>query len=159
MPPQLMAALNSDAASRGSLATATTAMPPMMAPPPGHPTPPSQPAAAAAAAAATPHAFAPPPPPPPSQPPPPSAGVRATHPLSRELKSAYGHVGEPQCTTFHKGFQGTVDYILLTFADFIVETVMPLPSHADLARRGSLPDLYTPSDHIPIACELSWRRR
>jgi mRNA deadenylase 3'-5' endonuclease subunit Ccr4 len=80
-----------------------------------------------------------------------------THPLAGELVSAYGHVGEPECTSFHHGFKGTVDYILLTAADLQVRTVLPLPNLREMSARRSLPDFLTPSDHLPIACDLSWR--
>ena len=96
-------------------------------------------------------------PPPPAQPPPLSAEVHSTHALAGELASAYGHLGEPECTSFHRGFQGAVDYILATRADFVVQTVLPLPSREELARRRSLPDAHCPSDHLPVACELAWR--
>ena len=84
--------------------------------------------------------------------------VDATHPLAGELHSAYGTSrGEPECTTFHGRFLGTVDYIWFSVKQLGVRTVLPTPSRRELLARRSLPDLGTPSDHIPIACDLVWR--
>ena len=84
--------------------------------------------------------------------------VDATHPLAGELLSAYGHSrGEPEATTFHKRFMGTVDFIWYTAQHLAVRTVLPTPSRRELAARHSLPDRTMPSDHVPIACDLAWR--
>lgn len=79
-----------------------------------------------------------------------------THPLAAELASAYGGLGEPECTSFHGGFQGTVDYITYTAAHFRVRSVLPTPQRVELVARRVLPDWLTPSDHVPIACDLTW---
>lgn len=74
------------------------------------------------------------------------------------LVSAYGRTsGEPECTSFHGGFQGTVDYILFTESQFSVISKLPTPSRGELRRRRSLPDLVMPSDHVPIAADLEWQ--
>ena len=84
--------------------------------------------------------------------------VDATHPLAGELHSAYGTSrGEPECTTLHRRFCGTVDYIWFSVKQLAVRTVLPTPSRRELLARRSLPDLATPSDHIPIACDFVWR--
>ena len=85
--------------------------------------------------------------------------IDATHPLAGELLSAYGHSRcEPEATTFHKRFLGTVDFIWYTAQHLAVRTVLPTPSRRELGARRSLPDHMTPSDHVPIACDLEWRR-
>lgn len=74
------------------------------------------------------------------------------------LVSAYGRTsGEPECTSFHGGFQGTVDYILFTESQFSVISKLPTPSRGELRRRRSLPDMAMPSDHVPIAADLEWQ--
>ena len=75
------------------------------------------------------------------------------------LVSAYGSStsGEPECTSFHGGFQGTVDYILFTQSQFRVISKLPTPSRGELRRRRSLPDMAMPSDHVPIAADLEWQ--
>ena len=83
--------------------------------------------------------------------------VRCLNPLGCEMVSAYGHIGEPECTSFHSGFHGTVDYVLLSKSSFVVQTVLPTPSFRELLGRRSLPDFTTPSDHLPIAADLIWR--
>lgn len=83
--------------------------------------------------------------------------IQARHALSGALQSAYGHVGEPECTSFHGGFAGTVDYILFGHEAFAVRTVLPTPTLGDLIARRSLPDFGVPSDHVPIACDLAWK--
>jgi endonuclease/exonuclease/phosphatase family metal-dependent hydrolase len=100
-------------------------------------------------------------PPPPPPPPPAYSGathlVDETHPLAGELLSAYGHGrgSEPEGTTFHRKFLGTVDYIFHT-TELRVRAVLPTPSRRELVARRSLPDHETPSDHVPIACVLQW---
>ena len=87
-----------------------------------------------------------------------SPAFEATHALScAPLVSAYAQHGEPQCTSYHGGFQGTVDYILLEPNHFHIRQLLPTPSLADMMRRGSLPDQWTPSDHVPIAADLEWK--
>ena len=83
--------------------------------------------------------------------------MHESHALTTELASAYAHAGEPECTSFHSGFEGTVDYILHTAADFCVRTVLPTPSRRELEARRSLPDWATPSDHVPIPADLEWK--
>ena len=77
------------------------------------------------------------------------------------LVSAYGSStsGEPECTSFHGGFQGTVDYILFTQSQFRVISKLPTPSRGELRRRRSLPDMAMPSDHVPIAADLEWQEQ
>ena len=84
--------------------------------------------------------------------------MNETHALAGELLSAYGHSrGEPKATTFHKRFMGTVDYIWHTATQLGVRTVLPTPPLRELIARRSLPDRMTPSDHVPVACDLEWR--
>ena len=83
--------------------------------------------------------------------------VEETHALADQLTSAYGWIGEPQCTSFHSGFQGTVDYVLLTAEQLVVQQLLPTPMWPEIAARRSLPDWHTPSDHLPIAADLRWR--
>lgn len=80
--------------------------------------------------------------------------IQAANPLV--LESAYAAQGEPRCTTFHRGFQGTVDYILIDPTRLRSLGVMPTPPPELLAQYGSLPDCITPSDHVPIAVDLAW---
>jgi endonuclease/exonuclease/phosphatase family metal-dependent hydrolase len=83
--------------------------------------------------------------------------VHEQHSFGPQLVSAYGWVGEPECTSFHGGFKGTVDYILLTPDFWTVRQLLPTPPLAELQRRRSLPDAAMPSDHVPIAADLEWR--
>ena len=84
--------------------------------------------------------------------------VEATHPLAGDLLSAYGHShGEPEATTFHRRFCGTVDYIWYTAHALALRSVLPTPTRKELTARRSLPDRLTPSDHVPIACDIEWR--
>ena len=73
------------------------------------------------------------------------------------MRSAYAVWGEPQCTSFHSGFQGTVDYILFDHARLKLATLMPVPPIELIAQHGSLPDHVTPSDHLPIAADFEWQ--
>ena len=87
-----------------------------------------------------------------------SPHMDASHPLAGELLSAYGNGrGEPEATTFHKKFLGTVDYVWYTAQHLEVRTVLPTPSRRELIASHSLPDWRTPSDHVPIGCDLEWR--
>ena len=55
------------------------------------------------------------------------------------LVSAYGSStsGEPECTSFHGGFQGTVDYILFTQSQFRVISKLPTPwNGSQVAKRA-----------------------
>lgn len=87
--------------------------------------------------------------------------VDESHALAQQLASAYGGampaagMHEPECTSYHGGFQGTVDYILHT-KHLCVLTKLPTPSRAELRSRRSLPDWWMPSDHVPIAADLRW---
>ena len=95
--------------------------------------------------------------PPPPDPATTGHGEGETHPLAGELHSAYGHSrGEPEATSYHSRFMGTVDYIWHTASQLKVRAVLPTPSRNELAARRSLPDRMTPSDHVPIACTLEW---
>ena len=82
--------------------------------------------------------------------------IDESHSLAGLLASAYGSRGdEPEVTSFHGDFEGTVDYILHT-AQLRVLSTMPTPSRAELRKRRSLPDWRMPSDHVPIVCDLEW---
>ena len=83
--------------------------------------------------------------------------MAAPHALAGQLCSAYGHLGEPECTSYHGGFAGTVDYVLFGHRALEVRTVLPTPTLHELAARRSLPDFGVPSDHVPLAVDLSWR--
>lgn len=90
-----------------------------------------------------------------TSPPPPPGALPESHRLAGLLSSAYGSTGEPECSSYHSGFQGTVDYILHTRELGVVQ-LLPTPSRAQLAGRRSLPDAFCPSDHIAIAADLGW---
>ena len=87
----------------------------------------------------------------------------------------YAAANEPACTSYHGRFEGTVDYILLS-EEFSVRQLLPTPSRQEpcllrsltltltltlaltvrqeLMHRRSLPDWTTPSDHVPLACDV-----
>jgi hypothetical protein len=80
--------------------------------------------------------------------------VLPPHALASRLCSAYAPVGEPQLTTFHGGFHGTVDYIMCDSASFVPRSHLLTPTLVELAAESCLPSARRPSDHVPIACDL-----
>eukprot|EP00897_Mesotaenium_endlicherianum_P009636 jgi/Mesen1/8700/ME000052S08127 len=85
----------------------------------------------------------------------------ARHPL--RLQSAYAQAnaphrsggGEPQITSFHRRFCGTVDYIWHTQKLAPVRVLDMLPHHT-LRRCGGLPSREWPSDHLALVCDFKF---
>lgn len=86
----------------------------------------------------------------------PGCGV-ATHPL--DLRSAYVSVtgSEPDYTSAHRRFLGTVDYIWHTPSLRPLSALLPVPWEV-LSRYygGGLPNKWWPSDHMSLCCDFLW---
>jgi len=80
----------------------------------------------------------------------------AAPPLTKLLRSAYAQIGEPPCTTSHRGFTGTVDYVWFEASRFKLAGMLPVLSAQKIQSLRGLPTSDQPSDHIPIGCELIW---
>lgn len=81
------------------------------------------------------------------------------HPFGTQLRSAFGHIGEPRVTTFHGGFRGTVDYIMFDSVKFSPRAHLRMPAMGDIRAERSLPSARRPSDHVPIACDMEMLSR
>jgi mRNA deadenylase 3'-5' endonuclease subunit Ccr4 len=82
-----------------------------------------------------------------------------------KLRSVYSEVegepgsrgarGEPVVTTFHRMFKGTVDYIWRS-EDLRTVRVLDTPPASVLLRDKEMPSKRWASDHLALACELSF---
>lgn len=87
------------------------------------------------------------------------------HPLT--LRSTYSEVedysgtrdsnGEPQVTSYHRGFQGTVDYIWRSNGLQTVKVLAPIPKHAMQWTPG-FPTKRWGSDHVALVTELAFNK-
>ena len=86
--------------------------------------------------------------------------VRMPFPLAHtlSLRSAYGDKlgGEPACTNYKPDFKGTLDYIFYQPASVRVESVLALPSEAELALQSGIPDDRHPSDHVALVAQFAF---
>ena len=60
-------------------------------------------------------------------------------------------------THYRDVFVAVLDYILFGSDHFIVDRVLPMPSHQEVIEHIALPSLCFPSDHLAICCELKWK--
>lgn len=76
------------------------------------------------------------------------------------LCSTYAYTrGEPPFTNCTPGFTGTLDYIFFSPSDHIKPVSfleLPGPDSSDVD--GGLPNLFHPSDHLPIGVEFEISR-
>ncbi|XP_024983570.1 carbon catabolite repressor protein 4 homolog 6 [Cynara cardunculus var. scolymus] len=87
------------------------------------------------------------------------------HPLT--LRSTYSEVkdysgtrdsnGEPQVTSYHRGFQGTVDYIWRSKGLQTVKVLAPIPKHAMQWTPG-FPTKRWGSDHVALVTKLAFNK-
>ena len=81
------------------------------------------------------------------------AGFELSHQLLFE--SACGF---PKNTNFTPAFKECLDYIFYEKDNLVVESVVPLPQEEQLsAEGGGIPSQYSPSDHLPLICDLRWK--
>lgn len=75
---------------------------------------------------------------------------------SLSLQSSYSSVcGEPPFTNYTANYTGVLDYIWFTDHTLSAEkTLSPVSEEVILSYFGPLPNLYMPSDHIPIGCQI-----
>ncbi|XP_068649140.1 carbon catabolite repressor protein 4 homolog 6 [Aristolochia californica] len=85
---------------------------------------------------------------------------------SLKLKSVYTEVedyagtrdagGEPQITSYHRRFMGTVDYIWFSEGLQTVKVLDTIPKHV-LQRTPGFPTRKWGSDHLALACQLAFK--
>ncbi|KAI3684016.1 hypothetical protein L1987_84538 [Smallanthus sonchifolius] len=65
--------------------------------------------------------------------------------------------GEPQVTSYHRGFQGTVDYIWRSEGLQTVRVLAPIPKHA-MEWTPGFPTKKWGSDHVALVAELAFNK-
>lgn len=81
--------------------------------------------------------------------------------INHDLNFANSHPGV-ELTNITTCFEGCLDYILYQAEQFELLGICPVPSKEELAtlmkfdelRKVSLPNFYTPSDHLPIIADF-----
>ncbi|GJP44199.1 hypothetical protein CLOM_g3586 [Closterium sp. NIES-68] len=76
--------------------------------------------------------------------------------LNREQVTERQVGQEPELSTFNPPFCGTIDYVLISkdAGSFSVESTLWLPSRSDSRLGKGLPNLYFPSDHLPVGGDI-----
>ncbi|XP_005090525.1 2',5'-phosphodiesterase 12 [Aplysia californica] len=62
--------------------------------------------------------------------------------------------GTPKYTNFTPMFNECLDYVYIDADKLKVESVVPMPDHADVVANAGLPSVVFPSDHIALICDL-----
>eukprot|EP00271_Cylindrocystis_brebissonii_P019502 TRINITY_DN5942_c1_g3_i1.p1 TRINITY_DN5942_c1_g3~~TRINITY_DN5942_c1_g3_i1.p1 ORF type:complete len:232 (-),score=35.93 TRINITY_DN5942_c1_g3_i1:374-1069(-) len=74
--------------------------------------------------------------------------------LQAENEDGAGVQSEPDVTSFHESFCGTVDYIWHSPGLRALRVLATEPAHVLKQQSRGLPSHRWPSDHLPIACDL-----
>lgn len=74
------------------------------------------------------------------------------------FKSVYAEGGgEPRFTTYTPGFTGTLDYVFFNSeSKVVIREILDVPGKDVSSVSGHLPNLYHPSDHLPVGAVLEF---
>ncbi|KAI3825990.1 hypothetical protein L1987_00029 [Smallanthus sonchifolius] len=83
--------------------------------------------------------------------------LRSTYTEVEDYSGTRDSYGEPQVTSYHRGFQGTVDYIWRSEGLQTVRVLAPIPKHA-MEWTPGFPTKKWGSDHVALVAELAFNK-